>query len=331
MSGPSRRRLLASLGALGYGSLWRGARASAQDADYPSRRIMVVVPFPPGGSADFFGRSVFTRMSPAVGQPIVIENKAGASGIVGAKAVIKAAPDGYTLLVSSIASVTIPPSLTDPPAFDPLEDLTPVTGIGTVPAVLVVNPSLGIKTFAAFLAYAKAHPGKLNLASSGNGTIAHLGAELLMRETGVKIVHVPYRGAPPAVTDLLGGHADLMFSDAPFFLEHIKAGKLIPLAVGTPQRARSLPDVPTTAELGYPKILASNTYSLFAPPHMRPDLVERLNALVRTVLAEPAVKAAFAQQEAVPAGDTPAAFAALVRSEAERWVPIAKALGIKAE
>jgi tripartite-type tricarboxylate transporter receptor subunit TctC len=186
-----------------------------------------------------------------VGQPIVIENKAGAGGIIGSKAVVAAPPDGYTLLVSAVASVLVPPHLSAPPAFEALNDLTPITGIGTVPAVLVVRPSLGIKTFAEFLAYARANPGKLA------GTISHLTGVLLMREVGIKIVAVHYRGAPPAVTDMLGDHADFMFSDAPFFLEHIKAGKLVPVAVGTPERSPSLPDVPTTAELGYPTIVAS--------------------------------------------------------------------------
>jgi tripartite-type tricarboxylate transporter receptor subunit TctC len=305
------------------------ASAGAQSS-YPSRQVNVIVPFPPGGSADFFARSVFNKLPPVIGHPVVVENKAGASGIIGAKAVINAAPDGYMVLVSSVASVIIPPSLTEPPAFDPLKDLTPVTGIGRVPAVLVVKPSLGIKTFAELLAHAKANPGKLNLASSGTGTISHLTAELLMRETGIKLQHVPYRGAPPAVTDLLGGHADLMFSDAPFFLEHIKAGKLIPLAVGTPERAPSLPDVPTTAELGYPAVVASNTYSLFAPPKTPPDIVGKLNQLVLTVLRDPEVRESFAKQEASPAGDTPERFRGLVQSESDRWIPIVKAAGVKA-
>ena len=172
------------------------APAEAQPSAYPSRQLQIIVPFPAGGSADFFARTVFNKLPPLIGYPIVIENKAGASGIVGAKAVINASPDGYTLLVSSVASVIIPPSLTDPPAFDPLRDLTPITGIGTVPVVLVVRPSLGIRTFPELLAYAKANPGKLNLASSGTGTISHLTAELLTRETGIKIQHVPYRGLP---------------------------------------------------------------------------------------------------------------------------------------
>jgi tripartite-type tricarboxylate transporter receptor subunit TctC len=306
------------------------APAETQPGAYPARQLQIIVPFPAGGSADFFARTVFNKLAPLIGHPIVIENKAGASGIVGAKAVINAAPDGYTLLVSAVASVIIPPSLTDPPAFDPLKDLTPITGIGTVPAVLVVTPSLGIKTFAELLDYAKANPGKLNLASSGTGTISHLTAELLMRETGIKVQHVPYRGAPPAVTDLLGGHADLMFSDAPFFLEHIRAGKLVPLAVGTAHRAPSLPNVPTTAELGYPAVVASNTYSLFAPPKTPPEVVEKLDQLVLTVLRDPEIRESFAKQEASPAGETPDRFRSMLQAESDRWIPIVRAAGVRA-
>jgi tripartite-type tricarboxylate transporter receptor subunit TctC len=303
---------------------------SAQGMNYPARQIQVVVPFPPGGSADYFARSIFNRLGSVVGQPIVIENKAGAGGIIGAKSVIASPADGYTLLVSSIASVLVPPYLSTPPAFDARKDLTPVTGIGTVPAVLVVSPTLNVKTFKEFLAYAQANPGKLNLATSGAGTISDLTGELLMRETGVKVVPVHYRGAPPAVTDLLGGHAQFMFSDAPFFLEHIKAGKLVPLAVGTPERSPSLPDVPTTAELGYPSIIASNTYSLFGPPGMPSDIVGKLNDLVLKELREPEVQAAFSTQAATPAGVSPAVFAAQIRAEADRWLPIVQSAGIKA-
>jgi tripartite-type tricarboxylate transporter receptor subunit TctC len=306
------------------------ALASAQASNYPAQQIQVIVPFPAGGSADYFARSIFNRLGSVIGHPIVIENKAGAGGIIGAKAVITARPDGYTLLVSAIASVLVPPHLSTPPAFDALKDLTPVTGIGMVPAVLVVNPSLGINTFKEFLAYARANPGKLNLATSGAGTISHLTGELLMRETDIRIVPVHFRGAPPAVTDLLGGHADLMFSDAPFFLEHIKARKLVPLAVGTPERSTSLPHVPTTAELGYPAIVASNTYSLFGPPGMRADVVDKLSDLVLKELHEPDVREAFSTQAATPAGSTPDQFAEQVRAEADRWLPIVKAAGIKA-
>jgi tripartite-type tricarboxylate transporter receptor subunit TctC len=304
---------------------------SAQAATtYPARQVQVVVPFPPGGSADYFARTIFNRLGPVFGHPIVIENKAGAGGIIGAKSVIAARPDGYTLLVSAIASVLVPPHLSTPPAFDARKDLTPITGIGTVPAVLVVSPSLNIKTFRELLAYAQANPDKLNLATSGAGTISDLTGQLLMRETGVKVVPVHYRGAPPAVTDLLGGHAQLMFSDAPFFLEHIRAGKLIPLAVGTPQRSPSLPDVPTTAELGFPTIIASNTYSLFGPAGMLSDVVGKLNELVRKELREPEIQEAFSTQAATPAGASPGAFATQIQAEADRWLPIVQAAGIKA-
>ena len=303
---------------------------SAQGMNYPARQIQVVVPFPPGGSADYFARSIFNRLGSVVGQPIVIENKAGAGGIIGAKSVIASPADGYTLLVSSIASVLVPPYLSTPPAFDARKDLTPVTGIGTVPAVLMVSPTLNVKTFKEFLAYAQANPGKLNLATSGAGTISDLTGELLMGETGVKVVPVHYRGAPPAVTDLLGGHAQFMFSDAPFFLEHIKAGKLVPLAVGTPERSPSLPDVPTTAELGYPSIVASNTYSLFGPAGMPSEVVGKLNDLVLKELRQSEVQEAFSTQAATPAGASPAAFAAQIQAEADRWLPIIQAAGIKA-
>jgi tripartite-type tricarboxylate transporter receptor subunit TctC len=306
------------------------AVAQAQANDYPARQLQVVVPFPAGGSADYFARSIFTRLAPAIGHPIVVENKAGAGGIIGAKAVISATPDGYTLLVSAIASVLIPPYLSTPPAFEALKDLTPITGIGTVPAVLVVRPSLGIKTMAELLAYAKANPNKLNLATSGAGTVSHLTGELLMRETGIKIVPVHYRGAPPAVTDLLGGHADIMFSDAPFFLAHIKADKLVPLAVGTVQRSPALPDVATTAELGYPAIVASNTYSLFGPPKMPSNIVDKLNELVLKELRTAEIQAAFTTQAATSAGATPAAFMKQIQNEADRWLPIVNAAGIKA-
>ncbi len=325
-----RQIVAAAAGACLIGITLCAASAAWAQAEYPTRQIQVVVPFPAGGSADYFARSIFNRLAPVVGHPIVMENKAGAGGIIGAKAVIAAPPDGYTLLVSAVASVLVPPHLSTPPAFDAIKELTPVTGIGTVPAVLVVRPSLGLKTFAEFLAYARAHPGKLNLATSGAGTISHLTGELLMRETGIKIVPVHYRGAPPAVTDLLGSHADFMFSDAPFFLEHIKAGKLTPLAVGTAERSPSLPGVPTTTELGFPAIIASNTYSLFGPPGMPAGVVGKLNALALKELGDPEVRAAFATQAATPAGTTPAAFAAQIQSEADRWLPIVKEAGIKA-
>lgn len=301
---------------------------NARASDYPSRQINLVVPFPAGGSADYFARAVFAKFREKTNSVVVIENKPGASGVLGAKQVIAAEPDGYTLLVTSVASANIPPNFSTPPAFDAMKDLKPITGLGTVPALLVVRPGLGIKTFAELIDYAKKNPGKLNMASSGTGTIAHLAGELLMREAGVSFTHVPYRGAPPAVTDLLGGHADVMFSDAPFFLTHIKDGKLLPLAVGTPERAPSLPDVPTTAELGFPKIVASNTYSLFATGKTPAPVVDKLSRVVLEILSDPETKKAFATQEAVPAGQTPEKFSSFVQEDRDRWVPLAKSVGV---
>lgn len=320
--------------ALAAGSITLGAcflslgPTAAGAVEYPSRQINLVVPFPPGGSADYFARSVFAKFREMTNSVVVIENKPGASGVLGTKQVIAAEPDGHTLLVTSVASANIPPNFSTPPAFDAMKDLTPITGLGRVPAVLVVRPGLGIKTFAELIDFAKKNPGKLNMASSGTGTIAHLAGELLMREAGVNFTHVPYRGAPPAVTDLLGGHADLMFSDAPFFLTHIQDGKLFPLAVGTPERSPSLPNVPTTAELGFPQVVASNTYSLFATAKTPAPVVERLNKLVLKILSDPETKKAFATQDAVPAGQTPEEFSRFVQEDRDRWVPLAKSAGV---
>ena len=236
--------------------LFLGANAQ----EFPSRRIEIVAPFPAGGSADLFARVVAQKISNAIGHPVIIEPKPGASGIIGTRSVIDAAPDGYTLLSTSIVSLLVPPSLAEPRPFDPLKDVAPITSLAKVPALLVANPNLRVHTLAALIAYATANPGRVNIGSSGTGTLAHLAAELLKREARIDIFHVPYKGAPPAINDLVAGHVDLMFSDASFFVEHIKAGKLVPLAIATAERIPQLPNVPTTVELGYPGVIADNTF-----------------------------------------------------------------------
>jgi tripartite-type tricarboxylate transporter receptor subunit TctC len=300
-----------------------------QAQSYPSRTIQLVAPFPAGGSADYFARALANRLGSLLGQSIVVENKPGAGGILGTKAIIGSPPDGHSLLLTSVISLVVPPSLTDPPAYDALNDVIPVTGVGAVSAVLVVRPGLNIRTFAELVAYAKANPGKLNAVSSGNGTLSHLTLMMLQQEAGISLVHVPYRGAPQAVTDLLGGHGDLMFSDAPFFIEHIRAAKLVPLAVAGKNALAEFPAIPLTARVGHPDMLAGNTYSLFAPAGTPADIVRKLNQAAVDVLKEPEIKEAFATQSALPAGDTLERFGAEVRAEAARWVPLAKASGAK--
>ncbi len=254
--------------------------------EFPSRRMEIVAPFPAGGSADLFARSVAHKVSNITGQPVIIEPKPGASGMIGTKSVIDAAADGYTLLSTSVVSLLVPPSLTEPRPFDPLNDVAPITSMAKVPALLVANPKLGVHNLSELIKYANANPGKVNIGSSGTGTVAHLAAELLKREAKIDIFHVPYKGAPPAINDLVAGHVDLMFSDASFFMEHIQAGKLLPLAIATRERIAQLPDVPTAVELGYPNLIADNTYSLFAPARTPSTIIEKLNELVLAALAD---------------------------------------------
>lgn len=323
---PSRRaalaRLAATVAALGAVAT-PFAPVMAQGNKFPSRTIQIVAPFPAGGSADFFARVVAQRLSDKLGSSVIIEPRPGASGIMGTRHVIGSKPDGYTLVSTSVASVLVPPSLVKPRAFDAMKDVIPITPFAKVPSLLVAHPGLGVRTLPELVKYAKANPGKINIASSGTGTIAHLAAEMLKRETKIDIVHIPYKGAPPAVNDLLGGHAQLMFSDASFFIEHLKSGKLIPLAAGGTERIAALPDVPTTAEAGYPGLVAENIYGLFAPAGTPKDVVQRLNELVTSTLAEQEVKDAYAKQTAVAVPMSPDAFKALLVQESKRLVPLA--------
>ena len=218
----------------------------------------------------------------------------------------------------------VPPSLAEPRPFDPLKDVAPITSMAKVPALLGANPNLRVHTLAELIAYATANPGRVNIGSSGTGTLAHLAAELLKREARIDIFHVPYKGAPPAINDLVAGHVDLMFSDASFFVEHINAGKLVPLAIATAERIPQLPNVPTTVELGYPGVIADNTYSLFAPGNTPRAIVEKLNALVLAALADPEVQAFYARRTAIPSGMKREDFKAFIVSEAARWIPLAK-------
>ncbi len=317
-----------SLALVLVGMAWFTASTSAraQHDSFPLRTITIVVPAPAGGSADSLTRALTSPLSAMTGQTIVIDNRPGAAGVVGARAVVAAPPDGHTLLSQSIPAILVGPNSTEPRPFDPATDLIPVASLGRAPAVLVIHPRFGIRTLTQLIAFAKANPGKVNMASAGVGTGGHFNIEMLKRQAGVNVVHVPYRGSPLAMTDLVGGHVDGMFSDASFFLEQIKAGTVVPLATAAVQRIPALPDVPTTGEQGYPNLLGENLYCLFVPAGTAPEVVRKLNALVSRALQDPQVTEVFAKQSVVIAGVSPEELAKLYAAEDKRWAPLVKEL-----
>ena len=307
------------------------APALAQ-TDYPSRSIKLVVPFPAGGPNDFFGRVLGNKLNVMTGQPVVVENKPGAAGVAGCEYVANQPPDGYTLVLTSMGALTIVPAISDKPVFDPYKDLAQVTLVAKVPEVLVAIPSLGVKTLKELVDKAKAEPGKINFASAGSGGMPHLAGELFKSEAKIDIVHIPYRGAAPAVNDLLGGHVEIMFADIPILLPHIESGKLTALALATSgQRSPTLPNVPTTGELGYPKVTADNWYALLAPGTTPKPLIQKINQLVTTALKDPELQQMYAKQGGLAAPTTPEEFIAYQKTETVKWGGLAKAAGVKIE
>ena len=296
---------------------------------YPSRPIKLVVPFPPGGPNDIIARVVAQRMSELLGQQIVIDNRGGAGGVVGTDAVAKAAPDGYTIGICSAGAIAISASLVEKVPYDSTKDLTPITLVATVPELLVVPESLPVKTFQELVAMAKAQPGKLNFASSGPGSMPHLAGELLKINAKIDIVHVPYRGAAPAVNDLLGGQVQMVFLDTPILLPHIKSGKLRALAVAAKERAPSVPDVPTMGELGLASVDAENWYGMVGPANMPKDIVDRLNKAAAEAMKSPEVINKLSPQGAKLVGDSPEHFGAFIESEIIKWGAVVKASGAK--
>jgi len=268
-------------------------------------------------------------MSANLGQPVIVENRAGAAGVVGVDAAAKAAPDGYTLAMTSSSAVAMAPFSLSAMPFDPRRDLALITIVVRVPEVLVVHPSLPVNTFAELIAYARTHPGKVNFGSAGSGGITHLAGELLKVEAQVDIVHVPYKGAAPAVNDLLGGQVQMGIFDVPVVLPHIRAGKLRALAVTSAKRAPSLPDLPTTVELNYPKVNSDNCYGLVAPVATPPDILRRLHAAAMAALNSPAVVDQFAKVGGTPAPSTPEEFSAFLVAEQTKWGAIIRAIGFK--
>jgi len=303
--------------------------APAQAQTWPSKAVRIVVPFPPGGTTDIVARSIGVELQRMWQHPVVIENRPGAGGNIGADLVAKAAPDGYTLLMGTVGTHAINKALFEQNGakmpFDPAKDFVPITLAAGVPNVMVINPKLPVNTVAEFIAYAKARPGQLNMASSGNGTSIHLSGELFKTVTGVYMVHFPYRGSAPAITDLIAGNMNVMFDNLPSALPHIKSGRLKALAVTSRTRSPALPDVPTIEEAaGLKGFDASSWFGLFAPAGTPRTIVDKIQADVAKALAQPEVRERFIAQGADPGGNTSDQFAAFIRAETDKWTRVVK-------
>ncbi|BEP33774.1 tripartite tricarboxylate transporter substrate binding protein [Variovorax sp. V59] len=304
--------------------------AAAQAGDFPNKAIRIVVPFPPGGATDAAARLVAVKMGEHWGQPVVVDNRAGAGGNVGSDLVAKAPADGYTLVMGVTGSHAINTSLYSRMPYDPVADFVAISQVAVVPNVLVVHPSVPAKNLAELMALAKKEPGKLNYASLGNGTAAHLGMEMLKSEAGVDITHVPYKGSAPAVSDLLAGQVQMMVDGLPSALPHVKAGKLRTIALTSLRRAPSLPDLPTIAET-YPGFYADAWSGLFAPKGTPQPVVDKLSAEVQRILKLPEVREKLTALGAEPVGSTQAEFAAHVKREIDKWAKVVKTSGAKVD
>ncbi|MCR5884658.1 tripartite tricarboxylate transporter substrate binding protein [Rhizobacter sp. J219] len=309
--------------------------AWAQGAWPAAKPVRIVVPFAPGGTTDILARALAPELSRAFGQSFVVENKPGAGGNVGADLVAKSPADGYTLLMGTVGTHGINQSLYPKMPFDPIKDFAPVTLVAGVPNVLVMNPARAeaakINSVADLIKYAKANPGRLNMASSGNGTSIHLSGELFKSMTGTFLVHFPYRGSGPALLDLIGGTMDLMFDNLPSAMPHIKAGKLKALGVTTAQRSAALPDVPTIAEAGVKGFEASSWFGLLAPAGTPADIVNRVQQEAAKALGAPELKERLLAQGAIPSGIKPAEFAAYIAAETKKWEQVVKVSGAKVD
>ena len=310
-------------------SLSAALSGSASAQDYPNRPVRWVVGYPAGGTTDILARVVGQRLSEKLGQQFVIENKPGAGNNIATESVVTAAPDGYTLLLVNPAN-GINASLYSKLNFNFIRDIMPVVGLIRVPNVMEVHPSVPAKTVAEFIEYVKANPGKVNMASSGNGTSIHLSGELFMAMTGVKMTHVPYRGSAPALTDMLSGQVHVMFDNMPSSVQHIKSGSLRPLAVTTDVRSTELPDVPTVGETvkGYE---ASAWFGIGVPKGTPQPIIDKLNKEVNAVLAEPAMKAKLAEMGGIMMNGTPEDFGKIVQSETDKWEKVVKFSGAKVD
>jgi tripartite-type tricarboxylate transporter receptor subunit TctC len=296
---------------------------------WPTRPVRLIVPFPAGGPSDILARPLAQGMAAFLGQPVVVENKGGVGGVLGVDSVAKSAPDGYTIAFNNCSSLAISPYSLSTIPYKVDKDFALITAVARVPEVLVVNPSVPASSLAQLIAYAKANPGKINFGSAGAGSITHLAGELLNTEAQVQLVHVPYKGAAPAVSDLLGGQVQMAILDVPGVLSHVQSGRLRALAVTSERRALSLPDVPTTVELGYPKVTSDNWYGLVVPAGTPAAVQKRIHDAAITSLRAPALIEQYAKVSAVPSPTTPKEYAAFIGAEQAKWSKIVAAIGFK--
>lgn len=298
---------------------------------YPTRPVRLIVGYPPGGSTDIAARLIGQRLAPVFGQTVVIDNRAGASGTIGAAIVVKAEPDGHTLSFAASPEVAIYRALMKNPPYDSLRDFVPITLVGRVPFMLVVHPSVAASSVKEFIALAKAKPGSLNFASFGNGTSNHLVGEAFRAAAGLNIVHIPYKGSAPAITDLLGGQVQMTFDTVPVVLPQVRAGKLKALAVATPKRSPLAPEVPTMDESGLPAFAGGTWFGVLAPARTPAAAVARLNQEIAAILHAPDVVQTVTERGIEPVGNSAAEFRAFIEAESRRWLKVAQDAGVKPE
>jgi tripartite-type tricarboxylate transporter receptor subunit TctC len=327
--GKSRKLLKRAAVLAALTALCAVSASPTQAQDYPTRPMRVLIAFPPGGPTDFVGRLIADKMSTLLGQRVYIENKPGANGTVGADNIAKADPDGYSLFLTTAGAVTISPHIIANIPYDSLRDFAPIAEVVTNTTVLVVSPKMAIKTAKELVALAKQKPGAISFASTGIGSTTHLAQVLLADAAGVSFLHVPYRGAAPMLTDLLGGQVQVVAADLTVLMSQIEAGTVVPIGAAADRRNQNIPDVPTLAEQGYPNTDASNWYALLAPAKTPTALIKKLNDAVNVALDDPDIRGKIVKSGAVPVGGTPEALGKFMRAEYDKWGRVVRDHGIK--
>jgi len=327
-------KLLSVIAALWLASAQAAAADSGPSAGpegYPSRPIRLIVPFPPGGSTDLLARALGQKLAESLAQPVVIDNRPGAGGSIGAEAAARAAPDGHTLMMGHLGTLAVNPAIYKNLPYDPVKSFAPVSLMAIVPSVLVVNTQVPVASAAELIAYARAHPGKLAYGSAGNGSTSHLTTEYFKLATGIDVLHVPYKGVGPMLTDLISGQLSMGLNGAPAVMPHVAAGRLRALAVSSLGRLHALPQVPTLDEAGVKGFDASGWYGIVAPAGTLPAIVAKLNAEIRRSLQTADLRARLDSEGALPAPGTPEEFAAFIQAEIARWGAVLKRAGVQAQ